>query len=321
VARDRRRLVDPGLALRRRRQCPAGHRRRHRLVGALFGLAALSAFWSVHPERSLAAAVVAIVVLLGAYAVTTVLGWTTTCRLLSAALLVVTAGGLLLDAVFEGLIASLPAVLTGERRFSGLTFSPTDLGRIAAFGVVVSAIAASNTAGRMRVLHVGAVAVAVLALLTSGTRLVVFVLLVVGAVAAVRRRTPASIVVAVVVAAALLTVLAFPSDLAQSVARPGEPTAHVLQFAGRTPIWSAALDVAADRPLLGSGWGSNEVVFREAFIADIIDFEAFTAHNLVVGVLVDLGVVGVTLLLLALVALWHRTRTTPNPGSCCCWCC
>lgn len=280
---------------------------------SLLVVAACSALWSVHAERSLAAATVAITVLLGAHAVTTSLGWTSTCRLLSISLMIVTVGGLLLDAVSDGLVRSLPALMTGSRRFDGLTYSPTDLGRIAAFGVVVSAIAAAHAVGRSRRLHVAAVVVALLALLSSGTRLVVLALVVVGVIAAVRRRRPGSVIVAALAAVALLAVLAFPSDVAQSVARPGEPATHVLQFAGRTPVWATAIDVTADRPVLGHGWASNEVVFREAFIDDVIDFEAFTAHNMIVGVMVDLGAVGATLLLLALVALWRGTRHATGP--------
>lgn len=280
---------------------------------SLLVVAACSALWSVHPERSLAAAAVSITVLLGAWSVTTALGWESTCRLLSVALLVVTLGGLLSDAVSGGLIPSLPDLLTGSQRFAGLTYSPTDLGRIAAFGVVVSAVAATHAVGRARRLHVAATAIAFLALVSSGTRLVVFVLIAVGVIAAVRRRSPASVVVAALAATALVTVLAFPSDLARSVARPGEPTTHVLQLAGRTPIWSTAMDLAADRPVLGYGWVSNEVVFREAFLDDTMDFEAFTAHNMIVGVLIDLGAVGATLLLLALLALWRGTRRSTGP--------
>jgi O-antigen ligase len=277
---------------------------------ALFALAASSVVWSVHPMRSLVAAAVAAMVFLGAAAVTQALGWAATCRLLSGSLLFVTAAGLFRDVVSGRLISAVPSVLAGEQRFSGLSFSPTDLGRIAAFAVVVSTLAAVDSNGRGRMLHGMAVVVALLALLSSGTRLVVLVLLVVGAVAAMRRRTLASVVVAAVAAGALITVVAFPSSFAESVARPGEPTSHVLEFAGRTPVWSAALDVVADRPLFGYGWVSNEVVFREAFIADIIDFDAFTGHNLVVGVLVDLGVVGATLVLLGLIALWRANRST-----------
>jgi exopolysaccharide production protein ExoQ len=276
---------------------------------ALFVLAAGSVFWSVHPGRSLVGAAVSLTVLLGAYAATQVLGWDAICRLLSGSLLIFTGGGLIRDAVSDRLITSVPAVLAAEQRFAGLTFSPTDLGRIAAFGVVVSALAAASTIGRQRVVHSAALVVAVLALISSGTRLVILGLLIVGAVAAMRRRTATSVLVAAVATAGLVAAMVFPSSLAESVARPGEPTAHVLEFAGRTPVWSAALELAAERPLLGHGWMSNEVVFREAFIADIIDFEAFTGHNVFVGVLVDLGVVGATLLLLAVIALWRSSRS------------
>jgi O-antigen ligase len=279
----------------------------------LFLFAACSAIWSVHPGRSLVAAIVAMTVLLGSHAATSVLGWDVTCRLLSASLLIFTAGGLLRDVVSERLLAALPAVLGGEQRFAGLTFSPTDLGRIAAFGVVVSAIAAADSTGRGRVFHSLALMFAFLALVSSGTRLVILVLLILGAVAAMYRRTVTSIVVAALTVGAVVAVMIFPSSLAETVARPGEPTAHVLEFAGRTPVWSAALEAAGDRLLLGYGWASNEVVFREAVIADALDFEAYTAHNIVVGVLVDLGVVGSTLLLLGLGALWRSTRAAPGP--------
>jgi O-antigen ligase len=279
----------------------------------LFLFAACSAIWSVHPGRSLVGAIVAMIVLLGSHAATRVLGWDTTCRLLSAALLIFTAGGLLRDVVSERLLAALPAVLGGEQRFSGLTFSPTDLGRIAAFGVVISSLAAARSTGRARAFHSVALVFGLLALVSSGTRLVILVLLILGAVAAMYRRTVGSIVVAALAIGALVVVMVFPSSFAETVARPGEPTAHVLEFAGRTPVWSAAFEAIEERPLLGYGWVANEVVFQEAVIADVIDFEAYTAHNIVVGILVDLGVVGATLLLLALGALWRSTRAAAGP--------
>ncbi len=149
----------------------------------------------------------------------------------------------------------------------------------------------------------------VAALVASGTRLVAFALLCVGVVALARRRPALGLVLVAAIAAAVLAVSVDPQGFVQLLSRPGERPAHVLEFAGRTPIWSAAMELWSERPLLGYGWAANEVSFVEAFARDAIGFNAYTAHNLGIGVLIDLGALGLALLVLGLVAVWRHTRT------------
>jgi len=278
----------------------------------LAALAVASTAWSVHPARTLAAAVTASMVFVGAHVATRWLGWTQIVRIASLSLAAFLAIGIVRDVVLDSLLADGASIATGESRFAGISFSPTDLGRISTFAVVLSALAALAHSGRMRWVHGGGAVIGAVALATSGTRLVVLALLLVGAYAAVRRRTPSSILVGLLAVVAVLVVALAPTQVAESVARPGEPTSHVFEFAGRTPVWDSALEFASDRPVWGHGWAANDVVFAEAFRRDLIGFDAFNAHNLLLGVVIDLGAVGATVLILGLVALWRSTGQTPG---------
>jgi O-antigen ligase len=95
-------------------------------------------------------------------------------------------------------------------------------------------------------------------------------------------------------------------------------------FSDRLPFWEATLAVAADRPVVGFGWGSvwshpwllappNAVADR---IYAATGLGLTHGHNSFVDLVVDLGAVGV-LLILAIVAsvVWTATRrsmTTPH---------
>lgn len=79
-------------------------------------------------------------------------------------------------------------------------------------------------------------------------------------------------------------------------------------LSGRTEIWSAVARRVSERPLVGWGWGGvwrdgtepTLSIWREA------RFEAFYAHNGYLDVLLQVGAVGLVLLLVALIRIvWH----------------
>lgn len=93
-------------------------------------------------------------------------------------------------------------------------------------------------------------------------------------------------------------------------------------FTGRTDIWGAVIRQIAERPLTGHGWGG---VWREASLPTLqiwreARFDAFYAHNGYLDVLLQIGAIGLALLLLvllpALVRLWRtRSRDTSFWGA------
>lgn len=84
-------------------------------------------------------------------------------------------------------------------------------------------------------------------------------------------------------------------------------------LSGRTEIWAAVARQVEERPLLGHGWGG---VWRETSLPTLeiwreVRFEAFYAHNGYLDLLLQVGVVGLALLLLVVLpaagSLWrHR---------------
>ena len=90
-------------------------------------------------------------------------------------------------------------------------------------------------------------------------------------------------------------------------------------FSDRLPFWEATLSVAADRPIVGFGWGavwSHPWLLAPAnAVADRIDAATGLGlthgHNSFVDLVIDLGAIGVVLALAIIVsAVWNATRRT-----------
>lgn len=73
-------------------------------------------------------------------------------------------------------------------------------------------------------------------------------------------------------------------------------------FNGREAFWAVAADGVQARPLIGWGGGGSRVLIREAV------GEEFGVHNTYLSVAADLGLVGLGLLLLALVAVGRHLQ-------------
>jgi exopolysaccharide production protein ExoQ len=91
-------------------------------------------------------------------------------------------------------------------------------------------------------------------------------------------------------------------------------------FNGRTPIWTLALEQWAKRPLLGYGyaafWGSDEglSVYRGvswvwALHKQDYDIRTFISHNAFIDITLQLGMVGLTMLLFNISLVIHRAVT------------
>lgn len=74
---------------------------------------------------------------------------------------------------------------------------------------------------------------------------------------------------------------------------PGTPTGEreLLQSSGRVDAWRGALEQASERPLVGYGFGTEERVFVDRYYVFLAD----RVENSFLGVLLQLGVIGVAL--------------------------
>src|SRR5207247_4994647 len=78
---------------------------------------------------------------------------------------------------------------------------------------------------------------------------------------------------------------------------------------GRAQAWQGALDIGAERPLLGFGFGTEDHVFVDQYA----DFNSNTIENSYLGLFVELGAVGVAIFLLLLALLVRRAlRALPR---------
>jgi O-antigen ligase len=77
----------------------------------------------------------------------------------------------------------------------------------------------------------------------------------------------------------------------------------LLGSSGRTEAWDGALDQAFERPLLGHAFGTEDRVFVDRYVF----FNSGVPENSYIGLLLQLGVVGLVLFVLVAVALLVRT--------------
>ena len=83
---------------------------------------------------------------------------------------------------------------------------------------------------------------------------------------------------------------------------------------GRARAWDAALHQAAKRPVAGYGFGTESLVFVDRYYG----FDSSVPENSYIGVLLQLGIVGLVaflaLLLALAVAAFHAVRAPPGAG-------
>jgi exopolysaccharide production protein ExoQ len=89
---------------------------------------------------------------------------------------------------------------------------------------------------------------------------------------------------------------------------------------GRTPIWTLALEQLMKRPLFGYGysafWSSDEgmLIFKNSWAANLPGFVVKTwhAHNAFLDLSLQLGLIGLLLLLVSIILVLYRTVTLMN---------
>jgi exopolysaccharide production protein ExoQ len=100
-----------------------------------------------------------------------------------------------------------------------------------------------------------------------------------------------------------LVLLPFADQIAGLISRSGS-TEEISSLTGRTAIWDAALELSAQRPWIGHGYGSS--VFLLAENESMVGFNAGHAHNLFLQLLLTTGWIGVGLFTAAFVSVGMR---------------
>ena len=183
-----------------------------------------------------------------------------------------------------------------EDRWQGLTYSPTALASLCVL-IAIATVICVVEGGRLRV-YAPIFVLAVVMLATSGSRNATAVLPIALAFIVVGRLSRRALMVVAVggVVSLLLVGGAALQAGAGSFTSESQGRESVTSLNSRGEVWSAATDFIEQEPIVGYGWGSDQVVWAEAFLSGRITFEAGNAHNFVLEALLEGGVVGLMLL-------------------------
>lgn len=217
-------------------------------------------------------------------------------------------GGAAFAAVYGIATTPPPELSTQAVRVAGTVGDANELATVLVAAVPLSVALAVRARGRPLLCALALVAggCCVVGTLLSLSRGGLIALLAVGVAAmmmAGRRRAAATGLALVVI----VTVVVYFGAVASPVAR--ERVLDAGGGTGRSDLWTIALRMAADRPMLGVGAGNFPVrsvdyllrpgvIHRDEFVIDTPK----VAHNLYLGTLAELGVVGLTLLAAILIA-------------------
>jgi O-antigen ligase len=323
-------------------------------ASALAGVALLSALWSVAPRLTFERAVTFAVLLAAVAAIAAGADGRPDLRrrlleAMLAAAVAITVLGVLLVAFDRG-VAVQGATLSSPARFRGIGENPNTVSLL--LGIVaplaVWQILARRGAGRAAA--VGALAVVAGGIGASGSR-GAFLAAVAGSVVvalggcATARGRAAALAGTAVVAALVLVASAVPKPLSAAgaarivpqsggvialapaalggcrqedeIGRPQAGTARplvkrsIFGDSGRGQAWQQALDEAGSRPVAGYGFGTEERVFASCFYI----FNGSRPENSFLGMLLQLGVVGLALLVTLLLTLALATARNWRRGT------
>lgn len=77
-------------------------------------------------------------------------------------------------------------------------------------------------------------------------------------------------------------------------------------FTGRVPLWTELIKIGSHRPLLGAGYGSFWLGKYSANLWDIFGWQPNSGHNGYIDVFMDLGLVGILLLVLIIASAFRN---------------
>ncbi|MFA9430133.1 O-antigen ligase family protein [Egicoccus sp. AB-alg2] len=274
----------------------------HVLAGALAGWAILSLLWTLDAERTrtyVVTFVQLVLLLLLVWEFADIPG--DTVRLLRAWVL-----GCAVGAV--GVLLTLGETATD--RHSAFGFNENDLGSLLALGVPVAWYLARRAGpGRERWLSAAYLPLGALGALLTGSRGALVVLAVGLAIVplTVQRRTAAHLLVAIagLLAAGAVVIAAVPPETEARLFTVADELREG-DLSHRLPLWQAAVGSIGTHPVggIGAGTGDLEIANRTGIPQ--------RAHNTFLSVGMELGVVGLALLLLVIVVTVLRTTSMPR---------
>ena len=294
---------------------PVPWNRVDRLLAGLVAWAAISTLWSVAPglsaARALGLGLIAAALLTAAHRV-----WLTEDRLLRD---ITTAASVIGAALVVGILLYVAggdvALLSG--RFRGIMENPNTVGLMAGLTLPLAVGLVISRVGVPRLWWITVAGVAAVTLLLSQSRggfvsgavgvLVVFVLSHRG------RRTLVGAVVGCLIAVVLVLAVRGPTPA------PSAVTSFAQRFqdrtgSGRLDAWKLSLELSAERPALGWGFGTTELVFGPPAAA-LPGWRGDLVPSAYLQALLELGPVGLTMLLVVvahvLVRGWPGRRTSP----------
>ncbi len=278
-------------------------------IPLLVAMALVSTLWSIAPAITLRRAIELAGTTILAYWLVTRFSPGELLRLLAIACAIEILGSLVLGAAVPGLGRTSGGIYDGTWR--GIFDDKNGLGQtmaLAAFTLPAAAMA--RRAGALRLLSWALVGVAagLIVLAQSISSLVVLTIMcVLYAVLRARRLSSFDVAmlslifyVAAVIFVALIAAMGVPA-LLQMVGR--DPT-----LTGREGVWDLALDAITAKPILGYGYGAFwvEDVGWARFIASEEGWSAAHAHNGLLELALDVGLVGVAVFLAAYVtSVWR----------------
>ena len=327
------------------------------VVAAFTAVALLSATWSVRPDLTLERGLgfTALIVAAAALAFGVVdrprVAGQLMLALLAAAALIGLAGLYELWHAYDQ--AVLPATKTQGARYSGIGQNPNQIAMLDALTLPFAVWAVRHAGGWVRIAAWGAALLLAGSLVASGSRgaiVAAFAGCLVYAVAVWRRRVFAAALVTVAFVVAVgVTQLPQPADenpqlyetfgrtpklapqdmnsklpLESEFGFPGENvetgvTRTLFFSSGRAEAWELALRQGVRRPVAGYGFGTED----ETFVDRSYLFVSESVENSFIGVFLQLGAVGVALLVAAfavVIVAWARSRlegeTRDNAAAC-----
>jgi exopolysaccharide production protein ExoQ len=181
-----------------------------------------------------------------------------------------------------------------SNRMAGITGSANNLGRVAAFGLVLVGLyyRQLNHFHRLFVPVSALIMLIVLIMTNSRSSLAMVMAILLGVHGLNWRRFYIFVLICSLAAIGFLIFLPFADQLAGLVSRSGDAD-EVTSLTGRTSIWNAVLYLSAERPWMGYGYGSS--IFLLPANESLVGFSVGHAHNLFLQLLLTTGWTGVAL--------------------------
>jgi O-antigen ligase len=190
-------------------------------------------------------------------------------------------------------------------RLSGAAGSANNMGRFAAFGLLLLGLYAREFSAYSRRLTLFAALIMSAALVMTNSRtsmaMLAAILFSVYALRWKRLYIGAFIVSAIVIFAALL--LPVGDEAIKLISRSGNME-EITSMTGRTDIWYAVMKLAEEEPVMGHGYGSSIVVLPQH--EREVGFLTSHAHNLILQLLLTTGWTGVILFCMGVLSVATR---------------